>query len=213
MAGFGADQTAKWWSKWVNAVHKGIKTRREILEASGKKYHPPVYTCSIHCIQYDWRHYIHMEADLMQPSGIDRILVRDIEMSMVFHHYWNVSPKDFKLPRFIGLLDGPYGTGDTPNAATIHLLLGALRAYEPALVGIVVEMLFARFHIRGYSKMHDDPPQTRMVAQMTRMFPRTIPYRHRLGMVAAMMGYRRGDPARRTRVAQHILKHKPSLRI
>jgi len=116
------------------------------------------------------------------------------------------SPEDkAALARFIGFLDGPYGTGETPTAVTMHLFLRVLAAYEIGLVSIVVNMLFARFALSPYDRMHHDPPRTRMICQLLVMFPESFhPESHRKGVAAAIVAGRRRDPERRIRTVRFL---------
>lgn len=194
-----------------------IQRRRELLEFLGQTYRAPSYSCTPKCCGWDYSvHTRHISEDL----GYSKFVGLNWRG---WHHTgdengerlaYNMASYESDLAakylksdigKVNAFYDGPYGAGQSPSAATMHLFLRRLAAHEPGLVPIVVDMLFARLYMHPYPKMHHDTPRVRMVCQHFMMFPKAFqPKVHVDGLAKAVLGRRRGDPKRRTRVVGYL---------
>jgi len=194
-----------------------IQMRRNLLELLGQTYRAPSYSCTPECCIWDYKaHTKHILKDLGHPKFVGstwstwRYIDGDNGERLAFETASMESNlakecRKSNIDKVNAFFDGPYGTGQNPNAATMHLFMRHLAEYEPGLVSIVVDMLFARLYMHPYPKMHHDSPRVRMVCQHFMMFPKAFhPKMHVDGLAKAVLGRRRGDPMRRARVLGHL---------
>lgn len=212
--------TITMWKRWLPRSFDTIKARRELLESLGQTYRAPSYGCSPRCCVWDYRgHASHAFVDLGRPPEFGDAPLREWNIWFAANNVhrrlayemlrWEATlayPDVNKtIRKVVDFYDGPYGTGQTPNAATMHLFVRRLVMHELGLGAIVVGTLFARLGMPPYPKMHHDAPHIRMSCQLFMMFPTSFaPVAHCYGLAKAVMGRRRGDPKRRGRVLGYI---------